>query len=339
MPEISGEQVSGSLARNIFSRLHSSQSNTVLGEFYGGNIAIGGTTVYNQGEGTLDCVLFALTTSGPQWAKRFGTPNNDGCIGVAVRPGTTEVIVVIWADFGVTIDGWPNNLGNNGGKDFYFIKFGTNGTTLAAKKIGGAANEQVTRMRIYNDIIYVTGVYSGGSMVLNDTAGTFTNRGNNDGFVARFKADNTFDFIDAFTFGSSGDDVATSLLLDNAGHIFVSGKTNLGSWPDLPGLGYTEISPYGTNTSQYNGFIARFNDTYLADKFYTMGTRINMTRASQINDMVLIDNVRPMAVGWTTSNFYKDCIVSLTNADSPAIGNKNWITHLTLNTDLSYYLD
>jgi hypothetical protein len=81
--------------------------------------------------------------------------------------------------------------------------------------------------------------------------------GDFDGFIAKLNADLS-DVLVATFVGGSTDDVIRAIVLDGAGHVYVTGGT---ASPDLPGIG--SKSAYGSLSGSYDAFVARL-DTNLA---------------------------------------------------------------------------
>lgn len=304
-------------------------------------MTLGSTTLYNRNsDASADCVVAKYTTSGPQWAISLGTTIDDGCKSIALRAGETELIVAGHFVGTLTIDDYGSTLtssdpGNS--QDIYLIKItaSTGAVTAAVRHGGQFSDEFINKIQVFWDTIYAVGSHTG-LMVLGTTE--FDSRGYLDGFLALFSAD-TLNYVNAVTFGDSGDDVATAVIQKtNTGETFVSGNTESSVyWANLTGLGQVL-----TGSTQKNGFIIKFdNSTLQATKFFAAGTRIDYTKSSYFSDMSLVqsnvNNGKPYFAGWTTSGWWHDCTVNIKNPDFPA-GDKNWLLNGALDLNLEWYI-
>ena len=117
------------------------------------------------------------------------------------------------------------NLTSNGDKDIFVQKLAANGNFIWAKSIGGGTSDEAKS--IATDMagnVYVTGFYTGtadfdpGTSTFN-----FTSNGSGDIFIEKLTANGNFVWVKSI--GGSGmvGDIATSIITDAVGNIYVGG--------------------------------------------------------------------------------------------------------------------
>ena len=143
-----------------------------------------------------------------QWTRQFGTDASDEAESVAVDPSGNATVV------GYTSGTLPGQS-SAGGLDAFIRRFGADGSERWTHQFGTA----------HDDVAYAVAVDNlGNAYVAGYTTGTLPGQkqaGGPDGFVSSYAADGTERWTRQF--GSNRWDVAQSIAVDQAGHVFVAG--------------------------------------------------------------------------------------------------------------------
>ena len=148
-----------------------------------------------------------------RWTRQLGTSLDDEAYGVAVD-GSRNIYVT-----GYTYGGLDGNA-NAGGSDLFLTKYAPDGTKLWTKQMGTTQTEVANAVAVDSDgNVYVAGRTSG------DLDGN-TSQGSNDAFLIKFASeDGAKLWIHAIQIGTSKNDEATAVTVDNAGNIYITGRT------------------------------------------------------------------------------------------------------------------
>jgi len=191
----------------------------------GGNVFVAGSAGRAlpgaTSSGGLDGFVMKLNSSGVrQWIQQVGTTGSDVAVGVVTDSGGNIFIT------GNTSGSFPG-FANAGFYDAYVMELNAGGARQWVQQLGTADTE------------YVSGVAldgSGNIIIAGYTNGNFpgsTSAGLNDGFVAKFDAGGTRQWVQEL--GTADNDYAAGVAADRAGNVFVTGST-AGSFP-----GYTNV--------------------------------------------------------------------------------------------------
>jgi hypothetical protein len=176
------------------------------------------------------------------WAHTEGTYKSEKALGISNDNSGNVVICGYFTDttkIGSTI------IPGAGGHDVFLAKYDQNGNLLWAKQAGGPGRDEALNVECdAAGNIYVCGMHSNGAVfgsstfpTVNTTSGYYLNT-----FIAKYAPDGTL--IWAKSHGSDYDDVAWSLVLDNAGKIYVAGEFNAYAtfdWASLTTTGMANI--------------------------------------------------------------------------------------------------
>ena len=198
-----------------------------------GGAIVGGHTdgdLGGSGAGRLDAFIARHDSDGNRlWLHQFGTTNNHESAAGLAADGQGGALIA-----GHT----GGDLGgpNAGSGDVYVARYNSAGTRLWLRQFGTTSG----------DIAFALAPYgAGGATLAGGTWGSFggANAGAEDVLLARL--DGASNFIWTAQLGSSADDVASALINDTAGGVFVAGDT-------LGDLG-------GPNAGQWDVFLARYD--------------------------------------------------------------------------------
>ena len=195
----------------------------VGGSFQGISLqpSAGGWTLSNAQAGTTDAFVaaFRIDSGAVRWAQRAGGPGQDTCHGVSLdyaniyATGTFEGT----ADFGSA-----GNITSAGGSDAYFWTLdNTAGTSNWVKRAGGPLND--AGADIAADLLgnfYVLGRFAG-SVTLGGSQ-TITATGSQGAFVARYRADGTFDNLAATN--TNADQATPGEIVAGPSGVYISGS-------------------------------------------------------------------------------------------------------------------
>lgn len=135
------------------------------------------------------------------------------------------------------------------GNDMFIVKYDASGTEVWAKSAGGSSSYDIGNS-ISTDIngnSYVTGSFSCPIIVFGST--TLTNTGGNDVFIAKY--DTNGNVVWAKNAGGSNDDSGRSIVIDDSGNSYVTGKFN------SPTINWE--GTILTNVAGYDFFIAKYD--------------------------------------------------------------------------------
>lgn len=223
----------------------------IAGEADDGNLDFGGA-VLPSGGGGWDAVVAKLNGNGGHvWSRRWGDDSDSGANGIAVD-GAGNVYVTGY--FGGTVDFGTGPLSPGLLVDAFVVKLSAAGSALWATRLSGPAG-----VRGAADIavdaagtrVVVTGLFIDSIDVGNGVELAFDSSFP-DGFVVSLNAaDGSIAW--GRIFGEDGDDLGSSVAMDNAGNAFVGGFFDA-----LVNLGGTTTL---TATGAYDAFVGKLGPT------------------------------------------------------------------------------
>ncbi|HTN17569.1 MAG TPA: SBBP repeat-containing protein [Chitinophagaceae bacterium] len=180
-----------------------------------------------------------------KWAKGFGGGSADYANNIVVDADGNSYVT---GSFQGTVDfdagAGVHNLSSNGGSDAFIVKLDANGNFLWVKNFGSSDHDE--GFGLATDVsgnVYLSGSFEGtvdfdpGPGAVNSTSA-----GASDAFLIKLNASG--DILWYKTFGGSGADVATALMLDASANIYLGG--NFRNTADFdPGSGTESMSSLG----------------------------------------------------------------------------------------------
>lgn len=140
-------------------------------------------------------------------------------------------------DFPVLNPAFGYQGGTFAGTDIFIVKLSPEGALRYATYLGGSDDELVADLAVdAMGRVYVVGMTASDDFPTRSALYSYQGGAlyRADGFLARLSADgSTLEF--ATYLGGSGDDLLTSLALDEAGRVYVAGTTSSGDLPTTPG--------------------------------------------------------------------------------------------------------
>ncbi|MFI5203753.1 MAG: SBBP repeat-containing protein [Flavobacteriales bacterium] len=220
-------QIGGNLEDYGYSMILDSMGNVYLTGYFSGTVDFNpGTGTYNlTSAGSYDIFISKLDASGNLiWAKKMGTTGDDG--------GTSIILdeyenVYTTGFFSGAVDFDPgigsDTLTSAGGYDIFITKLGPSGNFIWAKHIGGVLDDygnSIVSDSLKN--IYATGSFNG-TADFDPGVGTFNlvSAGGSDIFIT--KLDSSGNFAWAKQVGAAGDDVGTSIIVNQYNNAYITG--------------------------------------------------------------------------------------------------------------------
>lgn len=215
----------------------------VAGEIEGTNalIKFSGSPITLTCKGSNDIFLAKYTLGGNLlWARRAGSPNYEKALGVTFDRSGNIFISGIFTNsctFGGT-----TTLTGYGDKDGFLAKYDGNGNFIWARKLGGSGRDEAKSIKCdAAGNVYICGMYKNSANFSGQIVTTPDNYWNT--FLAKYS--NNGSLLWVRTAGSSWDDVAWSLTIDNSGKIFITGEFNssikFGGRPTLSTSGGADV--------------------------------------------------------------------------------------------------
>lgn len=199
----------------------------IAGEIEGAGIPVTfqGSSAVHTTKGDNDIFVASYDLMGNLvWAKTEGNHLSEKALGISYDNSGNVIICGYFTDTtrigGTTIPG-------QGGHDMFIAKYSSNGTLLWVKIAGGPGRDE--GLNVECDAagnIYVCGMHSNGAIFGSSTFNTASTPSGYylNSFLAKYAPDGTL--IWAKSHGGDYDDVAWSLVLDNAEKIYVGGEFN-----------------------------------------------------------------------------------------------------------------
>jgi gliding motility-associated-like protein len=195
------------------------------------------------------------------WALDLGTTSvNDAALSVATdAPGNIYVAGVFDGVMGIS---GSASLSWVSGGQAYLIKYSASGTLAWGHNFGVyGADCYPNSLQVSGSSLYMGGFFSGTSNFNSWGSGAYlTSTGNNDPFIAKYDTAGNYVFAHAIK-GNGNDDEITSVCLDSASNIYVTGFTNSPSLifdPSAPSSSTFSAPGSGGN---YDYFIARYSSS------------------------------------------------------------------------------
>jgi hypothetical protein len=192
-----------------------------------GNIYVAGVTEGsldgNTNAGGTDVFVTKYNSQGTKlWTHQLGSSGDEGNVGFEVT-GTSERNVSVATDSAGNLyvsgrtTGYLDGNANAGGSDVFLTKYDVFGNKVWTKEFGGVGNEYSTGVSVdTTGNIYVSGATTG-SLDGNGNAGGF------DSFITKF--DSNGNKLATKLLGSTADDFARDIAVDNLGNIVIAGYT------------------------------------------------------------------------------------------------------------------
>ncbi|HHH10969.1 MAG TPA: hypothetical protein ENK23_02710, partial [Sorangium sp.] len=180
-----------------------------------GTINLGGNSLTAAGD--RDVFVALVTANGTHvWSKGFG----DGAVQLGwdvARDSSGATIIVGFAAGAVDFGG--GTLVSGGGQDLFVAKFDAQGNHVFSKLVGDAAEQQARSVAVdASDNIFIAG-YAAGAVDFG--AGALVSNGVADALLAKYDSDGNY--LWAYLFGGSGQDLAYTVEVDAAGAAYVVG--------------------------------------------------------------------------------------------------------------------
>ncbi|MCP4132335.1 MAG: hypothetical protein GY754_15290 [bacterium] len=175
----------------------------------------------NTNTGGYDAFIAAYNTEGDNlWTKLLGTDKDDEAFGVAVDKNN-----------GIYITGWTKGLldgvSNNDREDLFLAKYNSQGGLLWVKQRGTDSYDLAYDVAIGTEgNVYITGHTHDD---LDDIPNT--QAGNYDIFLIMYSPEGTY--FNTKLFGSTENDYATSIAIDSANNVYITGRAH----GDMDGAG------------------------------------------------------------------------------------------------------
>ncbi|ELS00069.1 SBBP repeat-containing protein, partial [Gloeocapsa sp. PCC 73106] len=266
-----------------------------------GNVYVGGYTdgsLFGPNAGaafppSLDPWVAKFDPDGNQlWARQFGSPTGDELFGLDVD-SQGNVLATGWTFGGLA---GPNNVNVDGAAtyDIWLQKMDTNGNTLWTEQFGTNVDDWAWDIETNAaGEIYLTG------WTLGNLGGT--NAGSYDYYIAKYSSSG--DQLWVRQYGTTGDDAATRMALDDNGNIYLTGYSN----------GPASGQVFGTSGG-YDAWVAKFDSEGNSIWRKTIGT-VELDQAFGIavqgNDL-LVSGLTEGSLGAVNQGSYDGWIARLT---------------------------
>lgn len=182
----------------------------------------------------MDCYILKLDSVGNEvFATYLGGNSQDDAFGLATD-GAGGVYIsgqTASTNFTVTASATQTNIA--GMSDIYFAKLSPTGSMIYSTFLGGTDNEFVSRMKFYNNKLYVYGITSSSNIPMYGTPNYSVLPGAQSLIIYRFTTSGMPDF--STYFGSvNGTDYANDISVKN-NHLFFCGKSSSANYPTSSG--------------------------------------------------------------------------------------------------------
>lgn len=179
-----------------------------------------------------------------QWAKRWGTSDNEKALGVAVGP-SGDVYLTGYFSSSVTFSG--TTLHSSGRREIFLAKFSPGGSLIWAKKAGGSLDDKAEGITVDKD----ENIYLVGSFTSSASFGStnISNSGNNSAFVVKYNSNGSAQWAKA-----AGDCCDTtqyrSVAVDDNGNVYTAGYFNDDS--NISGNHFNSVGSSDVVIAKYN---------------------------------------------------------------------------------------
>lgn len=182
------------------------------------------------------------------WYKTAATSNGYNTRAMSIATDASNNAYVAGYFSGNLVLGSINLTSNSNTEDICLLKLNSSdGAFLWARNAGGTENDQSIGVTVDGTgNAYITGFYRGtATFGLSPTTTTFTSRGGQDIFVAKYNTSGSF--LWAKTAGSVNNDVGDGIIVDNIGsNVYIVGLFS-GTLSFGPGLGTNSVVSAGSN--------------------------------------------------------------------------------------------
>ena len=158
------------------------------------------------------------------WSKGIGGPGNDVAYSISADyPGYVYVV----GSFTGTVDFDPGagvvNLTSDGATDGFVLKLDTTGVLIWVKKIGGVLSQNLNSVAVDTiGGVYISGAFTGTTDL--DPSPTLQNVTSNGGTdIVIFHLDSAGNYVWGKSFGGTGADDGTAVVIDSLGNTYVTG--------------------------------------------------------------------------------------------------------------------
>jgi hypothetical protein len=191
------------------------------------------------------------------WAHKLGGASADEAFDIALD-GSNNVYVTGYFQ-GAAVDFDPGGssflISSNGAKDAFLLKLDTDGNFVWAFNIGSSTDDQGNAISIDgSNNVYLVGKFTGSTVDFDPSgaSATHTSAGLTDIFIAKYNSSKVYQWSKGT--GSTQDDSAESITLDNSSNIYVTGSF----------IGFVDFNPGSTAQNLASGsaggsaFIAKY---------------------------------------------------------------------------------
>lgn len=194
----------------------------VTGWYRAASITVGSFTLHNTNPagGSSDVFLIKYSPTGNVlWAKSFGGPDDDKGNSCAVDAAGNVIVTGYFKPDTLTIEG--NKFPNKGSKDFFVIKYQSDGTLLEAKTFGGSGGDEAFECSVDGaGNIYVCGGFSSSKIMFDSDS--ILNTGSSSG-VFLVKLNSLLQTVWTKSASSNASDEARSCSADKYGNVVITG--------------------------------------------------------------------------------------------------------------------
>lgn len=197
----------------------------VAGTFQGATTTVGGITLYNSGEGSLDIFIAKYDPSGNVlWARSEGGAGADYAYGICTDPQGNVFVAGYFqgSTFTIGTNEFSNNSTNSNCTDIFLAKYDSDGNFLWARSPEGQGCERAESVAAdsYGNV-YMTGYYWQQDITFGEN--TLTSQGGSfDGFLTKYDADGNV--VWAERIGGSQIDLCEDVFVDAQDNILVTGS-------------------------------------------------------------------------------------------------------------------
>ncbi len=258
------------------------------GYYNSSNFSVGGENLPNRG--LSDFFIAKFNTIGNLlWVQGFGGEGND--IVTAIEVDKNNNVVVCGYYESSKIDFGDISLTNNGGTDFFVLKFDTDGNIIWAKNFGENSYEEATGLAIdLEGNIVVAGSFYGQTLSFGEikiiNRGAF--QGMSDIFVSKLNPQG--EAIWAKGFGGSSFDSPSDVAIDANSNVYLTGSFN------------SNYIVFGTDSLYNHGFSDVFVAKLSSDGFPVWAVAGNGTNNDWLNSIALDNEGNVYVLGEVQSN-------------------------------------
>ena len=200
----------------------------------------------NSGDKDIFLVKFNAASGARQWTQQFGTDKEDVGYGVTVD---SDGDIFVTGSTSASLD----NQTYYGNSDIFLVKYDDNGNNsdkLWTKQLGTTSQDVAYGVTVETrGHIYVTGFTKGNAWPITGYSDNVSNKGNSDVFLVKYYDNSTLHWTELLG--------TTSSNLAEEGRSVTVDSANSSVYLYLTGL--TEGALYGSNSGNYDVFLAKYN--------------------------------------------------------------------------------